>query len=115
MTRKCIISLFALLLSCAGARAQFYSTGNEPASLKWYRVETENYRLIYPQGLDSLAKVFGRELEQWRGPVGQSIGFLPNQSYRRKMPVVLHPLRTQSNGLVAWTPRRMELYTVPDA
>jgi len=115
MTRKYIISAIALLLLCTGARAQFYDTGTERASLRWYRMETDNYRLIYPAGMDSLARVYGLELEQWRGPVGQSIGFVPNQSYRRKMPVVLHAYRAVSNGLVAWTPRRMELHTVPDA
>ena len=30
------------------------------------------------------------------------------------MPVILHPYAGISNGLVAWAPRRMDLFTLPD-
>lgn len=113
--RRLLFTAIIMLTISATANAQFYQQGNEPASLKWSQFESKNYRLIYPRGLDSLATVFDTELEHWRIPVGGSLGFIPNQQYKRPMQVVLHPLNATANGSVAWAPRRMELFTVPDA
>ena len=112
---KRLANAIILLLLSTAAQAQFYQQGNAPASLRWSQFQSENYRMIYPRGLDSLARVFDDELERWRVPAGLSSGFIPNQQYRRPMPVLLHPLNASANGSVAWTPRRMELYAVPDA
>ena len=95
--------------------AQFYTQGADPGGLRWSSVETPTYRVIYPRGLDSLARAYAVTLERVATPVGGSIGFRPNAAYRSKMPVVLHPWTAQSNGQVTWTPRRMELLTVTDA
>ena len=31
------------------------------------------------------------------------------------MPIILHPYQMNSNGMVVWAPRRLELYTTPMA
>ncbi len=111
-----ILSAAALLLvATLSLDAQVYTSGDNPAGVKWWQVSTPNFKIIYPEGLDSLAKGFATQLELWREPIGQSIGFTPNCRYRRRMPVVLEAFLADNNGLVSWTPRRMELYTVPDA
>lgn len=115
MLRKLALITLSLTLFATTARAQFYLTGDDPARARWNHVETENFKIIYPQGLDSLARVYGRELEMWRTPVGQSIHYLPGEYTRGKMPVVLHPFNSNSNGSVAWAPHRVDLYTQPDA
>lgn len=115
MFRRLATTALSLMLFAATAAAQFYVTGDDPARVRWNQVETENFRLIYPRGLDSLARVYGRELERWRTPVGQSIHYLPGEYTRGKMPVVLHPYNSDSNGSVAWAPHRVDLYTQPDA
>lgn len=97
------------------AHGQFYTQGNDPASKKWFTVSTQNFKIIYPEGLDSLATEYGKALEKWRVPVGGSIGYKPGQQYRRTTPVILHPFNTTANGFVSWAPRRMELYTVMSA
>ena len=104
----------ALLLSVT-ARAQFYQIGNDPSGLRWRQTETPSYRIIYPQGADSLARRYGRLLEQFRVPVGRSIGLTPGEGQRRKMPVILRTHNPYPNGMVLWAPRRMELFTLPDA
>lgn len=108
-----LFCIFASLL-CGNAYAQFYSNGNEPVSTKWSQIRTEDYRVIFPSGMDSLAREYAISLERVKAPVGGSLGWKPNQSYRSPMPVVLHPYTTEANGFVSWCPRRMELYTVPD-
>ena len=115
MLRKRLIPL-AVALSCAlPASAQFYTMGSDPGGVRWNAVETPTYRVIYPRGLDSLGRSYAVALERAVGPVSGSIGLRPNEAYRRKMPVVLHPFTAYSNGQVTWTPRRLELLTTPDA
>lgn len=115
MKTKRFLSFFAVLLLCLSANAQFYTSGEDPGGLKWYSISSDNFKIIYAEGLDSLARVYGRNLEKYRTPVGASIGFKPNELYRKPMPVILHSYMADANGVVTWTPHRMELYTGPDA
>lgn len=113
---KSFLATIILLLSIQiCARAQFYTTGDDPASLKWYRLETSNYKIIYPEGLDSLSRVYAKNLEYYRIPLSYSAGFAPGQMTRTKMPVILHPYNSMSNGVVVWAPKRMEFFTSPQA
>ena len=113
MKFRLTLLLYALLTAFPAA-AQFYTLGSEPASVRWRYMETPTYRIIFPQGLDSLASVYAARLEQAALLVGGTSGFSPNQNYRRRMPVVLHAHTAYSNGMVGWTPRRIELMTMPD-
>ena len=116
MRRRILAALAAVLLPL-GAQAQinlFSSTGNDPGSLRWSTFQTGDYQLIYPRGLDSLATVYGTLLQQYCVPLSASSGFRPNEKFSRPMPVILHPYAGISNGLVAWAPRRMDLFTLPD-
>lgn len=104
----------ALLTSLTG-HAQFYSNGTDRGSTRWNSISTESYRVIYPRGMDSLARRYAIELERVKGPVSGSIGFGTNQFYRKPLPVILHTQTALANGMVTWAPRRMDLYTVPEA
>lgn len=107
-----------LLAACLAAfpflaHAQFTLTGSERGNIHWQAVTTPDFKVVYPAGLDSLAGVYAYRLQQARPLVGLSAGYFPNQVYRNPMPVLLHPYTGVSNGMVAWAPRRMELYTLP--
>ena len=95
-------------------RAQITMSGSNPHSVRWMQLETPTYRVIYPAGTDSLARRFAATLEQVRVPVSGSSGFVPNQNWKNRMDVILHNYTATSNGVVTWTPRRAELYTLPD-
>ena len=112
--RKTALTAFVLLLATLNTKAQFYTQGSDPSCLKWFSTETPYYKIIYPQGADSLARTYGRLLEQFREPMGRSIGITPGNGQRSKMPVVLHTHNVYSNGSVAWAPRRMDLFTIPE-
>lgn len=113
-TRTLFLVLFALVTALP-VRAQFYLSGTDPGGLRWSAVETDSYRVIYPQGLDSLGRAYALELERSRAAVAGSIGMVPNEAYKRKLPVVLHAWSARANGVVTWTPRRMELLPTPEA
>ena len=112
MKKYIIISILMLLPMVAGA--QFYVTGDDPGRLKWYSIDTDNFRIIYPEGNDSLARVYGGNLEKYRIPLSYTSGYLPGGPGKNRMPVVLHTWNT-SNGSVAWAPKRMDLFTIPSA
>lgn len=114
LRRRLLLLLLAVLLPAAPVAAQFYLSGNEPASVRWWRIDTKDYRVIYPEGLDSLARVYANTLEQVKMPVGATAGYYPNQNYRKRLPVIIHPWTANANGMVTWTPSRMELFSTPD-
>ncbi len=110
---KLVCALSLSLAAALPAAAQFYHAGDDPGRTRWMSTDTPDFRIIYPVGMDSLAREYGKALEKWRIPVGQSIHYLPGQYTRGPVPVILHPFNSYSNGSVAWAPRRMDLYTVP--
>lgn len=112
--KKTATLILACILFQLQASAQFYTEGSDPAGIRWKQISTAGYTVIYPEGTDSLARVYARNLENVRQAVGSSIGVIPNGNYRRPMPVVLHTRSAISNGMVTWVPRHMELYTTPD-
>ena len=115
MKRIPAVLVALLCLYAHEAAAQLSSIGTDPGGLKWRQITTQDFRVVYPEGLDSLAREYAVSLEKWKQGVGESIGYTPNQSYRTPMPVILHPYLASSNGVVTWAPRRMEIFTVPDA
>lgn len=110
--------VFSLLIFCflpVDIYAQFYTAGDDPAGIRWYRTDTRNFSIIYPEGLDSLAFSYGYNLEKYRNDVSYSAGYLPGEMTDVRMPVVLHAYNARSNGSVAWAPKRMDLFTIPQA
>ena len=105
-----IILLFVPLV----ASAQFYVTGDDPGRLKWNYIDTESYRVIYPVGADSLAKIYARKLEKYKIPVSRTSGYTTGEGDGKIMPVVIHA-HNDANGSVAWAPKRMDLFTIPSA
>ena len=109
-----IYLLLVLLFLPLSLSAQFYVTGDDPGRLKWNFIETESYRVIYPQGADSLARVYGAKLEKYKIPVSRTSGYITGEGDGKIMPVVMHAFN-DANGSVAWAPKRMDLFTIPSA
>jgi hypothetical protein len=99
----------AACLTAGASTAQFLNYGVDPLRFKWNEARLEHYRLIYPRGLDSLAREYAEYLENVYEPVAATMGKVRISGF----PVVLHPADMTSNGVVAWAPRRMELLTTP--
>ena len=106
--RKIGLSAVSLLVFAVSSWAQFSVNGNESTSVKWNTFNTSSYQFIYPEGCDSLARVYALEWEKYKLSVGY------DRLTRKPLPVVLHPYSATSNGFVVWTPSRMEMYTAPD-
>ena len=106
------------LLFCAlpqALPAQIFTHGSDPGHLRWWTLETPHYELLFPTGLDSLARRYGLYLEQYREATGRSAGMTPGAAqWIRHTPVVLHPYHGFSNGSMMYAPVRMDLFTRMD-
>ena len=83
---KRILLLLSILIPSA-LSAQFYVTGDDPGRLKWSYMDTESFRIIYPQGSDSLARVYGTQLEKYKVPVSRTTGYMVGQGDGKLMPI----------------------------
>lgn len=104
-----VISVAVLLLALSlGARAQYYQLGADPSSARWNIIKGDNFRVIYPRGLDSLAReyLYNFEIARPRTQVGLKIE-------DSEVPLILHPYTLSSNATVVWAPRRVDIFTTP--
>lgn len=107
--RIILILLFLLLLSFP-AQSQYYSMGTEPYNVKWNKIKSKHYTFIYPRPIDSLARVYINLMENNRADILKPLNINP-----KRIPVILHPFSTYSNGSVSWAPKQVNLITTPEA
>jgi len=102
----CLILVFLLLES--NTNGQFFQTGQDPSHIRWKQINTSNFQIIYPDDFDNEAKrlayIFSKVYETGSNSIDH---------YPKKISVLLHTRTTNSNGLVAWAPKRIELFTTP--
>lgn len=102
------VSSLALIMCAVTASAQYYTVGEDPSTSRWKELNTKNYQIIYPQETDSLARVYAYLLELNRPNTMRGLKIDPP-----RVPVMLHPYLSRTNGEVVWAPKRMELMTLP--
>ena len=110
--RRLFSILFLLTaVTCVTANAQLhYSAGSDPFT-KWKSIRTEHYDIIYPYGVDSLARVYAANLEAVR----KDAIVLPQKVDPARAKVILHPFTlTGDDSKRSNSPLRMDVYTSPD-
>lgn len=90
-------------------QAQFYNAGQEPASLKWRRISSLNFEVIYPESFEVEAHKVVNLMELAYKKVGYSLDHLPP-----KVSLILHTQTVKSNAFLGWAPQRIEMYTTPN-
>lgn len=101
--------LLVFLLITVSLSAQYYNTGQDPARLKWLQIKTDRFKIIYPERFGQEGIEFARALDKAytnMSPLYRAGKF--------RIPVIIHNYTTQSNGYVAWAPKRMEIYPTPE-
>lgn len=98
-----------LILFCFQSSAQESVTQETNApGIKWYQINTTNFRILYPEGFDAQAQRVANTLETIREPEARTIGAKP-----KKISIILQNQSSLSNGFVTLAPRRSEFYTMP--
>ncbi len=102
------ILFFLAFLFCWGkVNAQYYLSGQDPARVKWSKIENNNYTLIFPNSLSY-------SIADW----ANAFNLLHERSksenmHLEHMPIIIHGHTAYSNGLVLWAPKRSELFFSP--
>lgn len=102
------ILLFWLSIIASQLSAQFFSSGQSPASVNWKQINTEHFQLIFPEYYEDHGQYLANVMER-----AYALDTLNLNARPRKIPMVLHTNTSISNGFVAPAPMRMELYTTP--
>ena len=88
--------------------SQYYSTGQDPASIHWRHIKTEKYNLIYPALFEEKAQYLANVFDL---VTRYETKTLPAKVPR--IPVLIHTSSSYSNGYTVWAPKRIELYPCP--
>ena len=103
---------FALLLFYCSLYTVHYSFaqqfGGNPSSVKWKQINTDTLRVIYPEGLDSVAQRVANVTHTLQRNYTTGIG-----NTLRKVNIVLQKDLTISNAFVQLGPYRSEYYLMP--
>jgi hypothetical protein len=97
------------LLHSSSSFAQYFETGQDPSSLKWNQIKTSHFRIIYPESYGKGGLEFAKSLDN---AYSKLTALYPEMKF--KIPVIIHNYTTQSNGYVAWAPKRMEIFPTPE-
>jgi hypothetical protein len=105
-----IYSLIVTLLFfiCNHTSAQYFSSGQDPAKIKWSQIKTDNFQLIFPCTFEQEAQRLAKVLEVVYDYDTRTLGHEP-----KRISVVLHNYSSIGNAFVAWAPKRSEFYTIP--
>lgn len=109
MLKKILSTILLLLLFWPLSKAQYYNTGQEPSSLKWEELRSGHFRFIYPESFKSQALKTAYTFEESYSLLKDRY----NGRHIRKFPVIIHNHSIESNGYVAWAPKRVELFPFP--
>lgn len=99
---------FLLVLVSKIAFAQYYSTGQDPASVRWRQINTKHYRLVFPDTFEMKAVYTANILDMLLQEETKTL-----HAKVPKIPILFHTQTTTSNGYTVWAPKRIELYTLP--
>ncbi|NOX84547.1 MAG: hypothetical protein GXO86_01050 [Chlorobi bacterium] len=105
-----VILLFSLIIIHSEVNAQYFSNGQDPASVKWNQIKTGKFRIIYPQNYAEMAQYY-INLFRLTGP--EVAGPYLEMQQIKRVPVVLHNRITTSNAMVPLAPIRMEFFEMP--
>jgi hypothetical protein len=109
-TLKYRLKLYILFLFfSSNILAQYYDTGQDPASIKWMQIKTGKFTVIYPESYGIEGVKFAKSFDDSYTKL-TSLYSVSNIH----IPVLIHNYTTYSNGYVAWAPKRVEIYPTPD-
>lgn len=91
-----------------GMFSQYYIVGQDPASIKWKQINSEYFRIIYPDGYKQKAEEYINLLETSRSAISN-----PYLDKNKKVQIVLHNRTVTSNAIVSPTPMHADFFEMP--
>ncbi|NPA35549.1 MAG: hypothetical protein GXO47_01750 [Chlorobi bacterium] len=109
MSKKLLPYLFFILVCTTESFAQYYSSGSDPASIRWFQIKTDHFRIVFPEKYKKEAQRAVAIFEKVYQYGGYTLGHKP-----KRIDVLIHSESAYSNGFVSWAPKRIELYPSPN-
>jgi hypothetical protein len=101
-------SFFLIIFFSVSSHAQYFSMGQDPASLQWRQIRTKNFQLIYPSDFEKKGQYLANILEIVRRNENRTLS-----AKVPRIPIVIHSRSSESNGVTVWAPKRIEFYSCP--
>jgi len=103
-----IFRILPLLFIFCQVDAQYYSLGQDPASIRWRQINTDHFRIIYPENFEGNAQYLTNLFEFVYKHGTTSLNHRP-----AKVPVIIHNRDITPNAFSIWAPKRVELFSCP--
>ncbi len=106
--RKTISAISLVFFFSQAVFSQYFSTGQDPASIRWRQIKTDRYRLIFPVPFEKKA--------QYLANIMDLVAVHETTTLTAKVPripIILHTQSSSSNGVTVWAPKRIEMYPCP--
>ncbi len=112
---SCVVALASICMPAIPCRAQVplfvrLSGAQFPPSVRWYRIETPHFQVIFPDSMESEAQRAAAILERAYDPLTKTLNRQPD-----RIPVILNNQSAIANAFVSWGPRRSEWHAIPPA
>jgi hypothetical protein len=104
--RYYLIILLCVLVFVAKAQSDVLE--NAPSSVKWYKLKTPHFNVLYQNNAKEAAQHIASTLDAIYQPGARSLGKSP-----RKISILLQSQSAVSNGFVSMYPRRSEFFAMP--
>jgi hypothetical protein len=108
MGRKLLITIGSFIFIPFLVAGQVTDNSQFPSGLKWKRIRSEHFDIIFPEAIVNDAQRVANTLEHVYGPLSYSL-----QKPPKRYPLILSNQNVEANGYVAWAPRRAEFYSTP--
>ena len=108
---KFLIALIAFCFTNSDLSAQYFHTGQDPAFINWKQINTDEFQILFPKAYEEKARYMAAIFQDLLEKGGKDLQHRP-----KKFSVVVHTRSATSNGMVAWAPKRMEIFatSAPD-
>jgi len=103
-----LILLLIILVLPNSLSAQYFSVGQDPGNLKWRQIQSEHFQIIFPSDYESEANRVAHIFEKVYNYSGVTLQHKP-----KRISIIIHSKSNESNGFVAWSPSRIELFPTP--
>ncbi|MCX7696938.1 MAG: hypothetical protein N2Z72_04495 [Bacteroidales bacterium] len=100
--------VFVLFFIAKNLTSQYYITGQDKASTKWYQVKTSHFHIIFPESYKKHIQSFANTSEKYYHLLTKTISW-----ENKTIPVVLFTNSVVPNAFSLWTPERTEFYMTP--
>ncbi len=108
MRRFFCLILIQLFIGSPFVHAQYYLSGQEPASIRWQQLQSGHFRIIFPKGAEHQAFRIAYLSEQAYDAVNAGLQAPPLST-----DLILHTQSSISNATASWAPHRLDFYNTP--